>query len=814
MTAPDLKNPKAWSTAFGLADAPLFGSTEREAAECHCVMLDGGHGTFALSIIEDGEIETETAASWIWSADVPHHVAVASDRVTVTRWDMVRENREFTPESVAQRFDTFYRFLVQDRVQQGQSVVAHLVDQFRMVRTALSQAGEDDQHSLGVFLALLSALIEEQLPSTAPTDNEAVSPEATEIFARIRERQLAPLLERARHRRSSRADLELYSTLAVRHAGGLIFQEAHFELIRTPPPDLFGYLGESELKPVTRGGAHFTPPPLARSVVDQTLLQFSDLARLQRLVLVDPACGSGAFLHEAIRGLDRAGFQGHLQVVGRDISNHAVAMARFALARARHDWSPQGGMSCDIQVEDSLADDAIPEADIIVMNPPFVALGSLDAVQQDHIDRILGGLKKGRPDLSMAFVLRAVSRLKPGGALGCLFPASLLELQSAAPWRRAVHEQAGLRFLSMIGDHGLFTYALIQVAAAVFKKEEADATSEILTLWTADDKEATGEALRALRTIARKGPSAAEDRKNWRVSWVSRRSVETAPSWRLRAPKADRLLIDVRESVGSVVKDLFDVRQGILTGSNNAFIITDDEWSVLTKGERSLFKPALMNKSIEDGQFLPIRYVFYPYAEGRLLITDEGELERRLPNYSRKLFDLKDRLAARPRIGSHWWALAERRVWMNRVEARIVSKYFGGLGAFCPDVLGNIAVVQGYAWLPAERLKKASALLPADEFSKNLVCAYAALLNSHVFVRLLDSFAPRVAGGQFNLSRRYVCPIPLPDLAQQVLDKTLAPEIRDLDSLGRTIATADPKWIAQVDDLAARVFRIPLEHWK
>ena len=97
----------------------------------------------------------------------------------------------------------------------------------------------------------------------------------------------------------------------------------------------------------------------------------------------------------------------------------------------------------------------------------------------------------------MAFVSHAIAALKPGGALGCLFPASLFSLTSATDWRHGLVERAGLRFLASIGDFGLFEYALVQVAAAVFVNGPSD--RQVLTLWTTNDVSATGAALRHFR---------------------------------------------------------------------------------------------------------------------------------------------------------------------------------------------------------------------------------------------------------------------------------------------------------------------------
>ena len=81
----DLYNASAWANAFGLAEAPLFARDEAKA-QSHRLLLDGGQGSFALSTGPQ-DLPAETRQSWIWSADVPHHVWLRAEKVAVARWD-------------------------------------------------------------------------------------------------------------------------------------------------------------------------------------------------------------------------------------------------------------------------------------------------------------------------------------------------------------------------------------------------------------------------------------------------------------------------------------------------------------------------------------------------------------------------------------------------------------------------------------------------------------------------------------------------------------------------------------------------------
>ncbi len=109
----NLDEPKAWAAAFGLADAPLF-KNDSEGTARHRVLLDGGYGTFALSVGPNADEPIDSRGSWIWSGDIPHHVLVLSDRVMVARWDDLVGAQSFTRSSVERRIDEFYRFLALD----------------------------------------------------------------------------------------------------------------------------------------------------------------------------------------------------------------------------------------------------------------------------------------------------------------------------------------------------------------------------------------------------------------------------------------------------------------------------------------------------------------------------------------------------------------------------------------------------------------------------------------------------------------------------------------------------------------------------
>lgn len=806
----DLDDPSAWATAFGLAEAPLFGAREREHPEKHRVLLDGGNGTFMLSV-SDLPDERE-AASWAWSSDVTHHVGVGPEQVTVLRWDQPGAGRRFRRASVEGQIEAFYDYLLNDRLERGRSVVRHMMDLFRSSRAAVADASMPDEQSLGVFLAVLDDLA--RGPGTEPdwlVHRRRADGAAQQAYSALRDGRLGVEVDRFRRAQVGARPLDLHAALSIRHAGGLLFQEAHFELLSPSDLDLLGNarggsLGRSRL------GTHFTPPAIARSVVEQALESVAGLRDRQDLVVMDPACGSGAFLHEALRALQRTGFTGSIRVVGRDISPPAIDMARFVLHRALDDW-PGHRASLDVEVGDSLAA-PLPPADVVVMNPPFVAFAALDRRQVEQVRAILGPIYKGRPDLSMAFVSHALAALRPRGALGCLFPSSLLSIESADGWRRNLLERSGLRFLASIGDFGLFEYALVQVAAAVFADGPSDA--EAVTLWTANDPGATGAALRELRKTRGRSASAGRDEK-WHLGTVRLSSLAERPEWRLHAPRVGRLLRELHEGVGTTVADLFSVHQGIRTGLNEAFLLTADAWRALPEGERQYFRPAITNSSIRGGRLTPGEYVFYPYSVNGHIFASETDLASAVPAYyERFLIPNRARLLARSTVarrGAHWWSLAERRKFETGGKPRVVSKYFGSVGGFAVDPGSEAAMVQGYSWYPRPGLTRAAEAASreaSDSVSPGLVGAYAALFNTRLFSRILEAYSAPVDGGQYDLSNRYVNAIRLPDLGALLEDSRARRAVFALEGLGRDMDTSDPSWADEAEAAAAAAYGLDL----
>lgn len=166
---------------------------------------------------------------------------------------------------------------------------------------------------------------------------------------------------------------------------------------------------ESLVPRVAKGdkGQFFTP----RHVVDFVV---KALAPQARDVVVDPACGSGAFLAHA-RGAAA------VKTFGSDVDPRAIRVARLVALAQRRD-------PATIVRADGLRTTQLPKADVVATNPPFA--GRADAQGFE-----VGGVVR-TPERDVLFLERAIDLLRPGGRLGIVLPYNKAAGSSFSALRR------------------------------------------------------------------------------------------------------------------------------------------------------------------------------------------------------------------------------------------------------------------------------------------------------------------------------------------------------------------------------------------
>lgn len=776
----DLSQADNWRQQLGYLPVPLFGVTDERSF----VMLNGGKGNFCLDI-EDGDTDASLAAQRAWSSDVDHYLTVRGDNLSLLRWDQAPGwSEKYKLADISSKLDLFQRYIESKQAPRERSVVSRAVSVYRAVRARGKKNG--DREAMLAFMAVLNIAWTQQdgqslLKTYWPEAGEAADAANLLLGSVGTEMVLSQLLK---HDLTNRKPPNIQ--LMVRHASGRIFQEAHYLALAPIQTDLF-FEGQVKLAgPASRAlGAFFTPTPLVRTLAEQSLNRI-DLKSVARIHVFDPACGSGEFLREAVRQLALRGYCGELVVTGYDISEPACLMARFGLAAEAVAF--RGSISIDIVNRDAL--DGMPwisGVDLCLMNPPFVAWPDMSTAQRHTVSTVLGNLNAKRPDMASAFLRLAIDSLSPLAALGAVLPASMLDGNSSAPLREFLVQKTVVELSARLGNQAVFSDVTVDPALLILKKQGREANIDpTLLVWADHVSGSSDKALRALRRhdvpqIA----SCLEDHSNFSIYSVP--SLVNANSWAPRPYSSARILSRMSEAV--VVGDRFSVQQGAITGLNAAFLVDEGEYSSLPKVEQQFFRPAVVNETIRNGQIIPGTWVFYPYGEGMAALNSEADLEKKLPQYfRRKLIPYKDALINRARITeANWWKLSEYRKWLVPRRPKIISTYFGAAGSFALDKKGDLVVVQGYGWQPKR-----------EGLTETHMQAIVATLNASITNTMLAGVSNNLAGGQWNLSKRFIERMPIID-AQKLID----PLLESLSHIGERMANGDG-WDPAVLDRLAR----------
>lgn len=322
------------------------------------------------------------------------------------------------------------------------------------------------------------------------------------------------------------------------------------------PTSKFGPVTNAAAVPAPRRqkelGAFYTPPAMARVLVDWAIRGPGDLA-------LDPSFGGLVFLEAARDRLRRLGASSEAianQLYGIDVDEQANALARESswLGLERSHFVTRDFFS----VEST----ELPQVDALIGNPPYIRYqefnGSAAAARQLALK---AGVRLTRLASSWApFVVHGTSFVIPGGRFAQVLPAELLHAQYA---------QQVVEFLRREYE---------QVLVAVFDERVFPGALEDVVLLFADGRGAKG--LADVRLV----PCAAiEDvEEQLREATDRPQSHQSMGNSRLLGqllPAETRQLYD-RLSTEHEVRRLGEIASvdiGIVTGANEFFVVAQEE---------------------------------------------------------------------------------------------------------------------------------------------------------------------------------------------------------------------------------------------
>jgi len=399
----------------------------------------------------------------------------------------------------------------------------------------------------------------------------------------------------------------------------------------------------------------------------------SYLGILRALRIVDPACGSGAFLVAAFDLLAREyrgtverlaameepiDFDAYDEIVtknlyGVDLNAESVEITRLSLwlktARNKHRLQ---NLEATIKVGDSLIDDpkftdhpfdwratfsevfAQGGFDIVIGNPPYVRMELIKPFKP-YLEKHYV-VAADRTDLYAYFFERGVGLLKDGGRLGYISSSTFFRTGSGEKLRTFLGDGIAIEAVIDFGDRQIFEGVTTYPAIVTLRKGEAKDAGTLSFLKIGEDLPKDLDAEFSARAVAMP------------------RTRLGAGSWQFENDALARL----REKIVKGKKTLGEVYgaplYGIKTGLNEAFVIDTETRDRLVKQDKKsaeLLKPFLRGENIKRWRVEPEGLFLINTPKGKVDIDDYPAIRDWLLPFKKQL----ERRATK----QEWWELQQ-----------------------------------------------------------------------------------------------------------------------------------------------------------
>lgn len=763
-----------WKENFGLLPIHLNPSMKEEKF----LMLNGGTSDFCLDTETKSKINEQQYFESAWSTNTKNYLRIEKDLLTIYNC-FEKKKEEIKIETVLNSKKKFYQYLVSKSFKTSIDIVPFIIDIFRQLRN-VTRESVNPREAINLLNLLLVSLEDDFY--IANYENWGISlekiPEDFDYFVELI--------------RNGMNSLKPELDLLLRHTSGVLYQEAHREVLYFDPQrDLFGGISSKLVtKSQNYSSIHYTPQYIARTIVENSINKF-DFTK-SSIKILDPSCGSGEFLIEALKQIKEKLYDGEIFIYGYDISQSAIDSAKFILDyENKTQWDNKLNINLTL-VDDSLAFAWDKDFDLIFMNPPFISWELLkNKSSRELVLETLNDVSiKGKPNQASAFFYKATNSLSNDGVLGCILPSSIFLAESYSKLRIKIKEKIDLNLIGKLGNF-VFEDALTDVGMFVGTKSHKGHLPQVI--WTRNEKGIVNEALREFR------------KANYNnIQTVNNKDYDifTAPTFPLlnntwQIISYDQIeflkMIGIYLSTGklSKVSDIFSVKQGIRTGHNNLFLIDEYNYKRIPENERHLFRKSINNQSIKNGVLKVNNYVWYPYNNNGPLFSSEEEILEAAPYSYNKLLNEKEKLLQRPRINlNNWWGLSEHRAWLRQEEPRLYSTEFGKSDSFAFDNIGDFVVERGHGWIP-----KRTFVIDDYYF-------YLSVFSSSIFDELLKMYSKPILSGYY-LGQSHVKEIPIPNIF--TINKKSSAYL-DLVKLGKDLSGGIHLAKYAIDDILKKIY--------
>ncbi len=366
-------------------------------------------------------------------------------------------------------------------------------------------------------------------------------------------------------------------------------------------------------------GQVYTPNDVIENMVE---LVFENTQISLNTTILDPACGGGYFLLQIFKKIkeyiikNKINYNGCVEkhilenmIYGVDIDRFSAFLTKISLIFEANIID----INFNIYEEDFLID-FLPDCkfDIIIGNPPYIGHKNIEkeysCILKDNYSEVF----YDKADISYCFFKASHNLLNEKGAICFITSRYFLEAKYADKLRSYINDN--LTIIKILDYNG----------QRVFKNAIISPMIILLTYKNYPQEDVKIEKY-----------SQNEDKF---MSFSIKQSELNRSGWMLLNTKEQSLYEKIREKCNYKLSDICNIKQGIITGYDKAFVVTDEE--ILKYNlEKKLLKKWIKNSNItNDGIKYGGLYILYTN-----LIDDESKY----PNTIAYLQKYKDRLSKR-----------------------------------------------------------------------------------------------------------------------------------------------------------------------
>ena len=505
---------------------------------------------------------------------------------------------------------------------------------------------------------------------------------------------------------------------------------------------------------------------------------------LLHITIVDPACGSGAFLNMALdflmdehNWIDRqqekiAGLKGHYSMelsnientilennlFGVDINEESVEIAKLSLwLRTAKPHRKLNSLNENIKCGNSLIDNPalagekafdwykeFPQIfakggfDVVIGNPPYVQLQSMGEMSDNLKSCGYETFDKGA-DLYCLFTERGYKLLRKGGLQSFIMPNKWMLVAYGKPLRKFL-SNTGLQQILNFGDIQFFQEATTYVC--IFVTQYSGKTEKVKVL-SLNQKTYHGDFLSEVQSNIYEYPSDNFNDNEWSIQ-----------------PYEVAVKLDKMKMKGIELKDLpISIYRGILTGYNDAFYINEETRQKLIAADpksEEIIKPMVRGRDIAAYEITDYEFLIGTFPTLKLNIEDYPAIKEHLLSFGYDRLKQTGDSGARKKTSGQWFETQDSIGYFKEfAKPKIIYPNMTSVFPFMYDesgILGN----------------QKSFILTTQNDSVSLLYL-TALFNSSLAKLWIWYNCPELQGGTREISKVYFEHFPIPKAnAEQV----------------------------------------------